>query len=265
MADGPLTDFRPDSRGVVAMSQIALHSSVIAAASLPPQQWAHDIRNVLTTIAVRLSTLESLSGPAGAHAADSIHNLISKLRSLCDQAVVQSRELKTENKRRVVQVATAVEQVADIVLPTAPQGFRIEISGSTRVSALVDPTDLFRIVFNLFHNAVNVAQEKGSLSIIRVHVSELGQRIVVDIADNGPGLQARVRSQLFRPRPPRFGLKLRGFGLAIARELAERNGGSPKLLETNQGAHFRFRLVSGPLAADCAHERAPGSPSSQRH
>jgi predicted acylesterase/phospholipase RssA len=113
-----------------------------------------------------------------------------------------------------------------MILPTAPRGFRIEISGSIRVSALIDPTDLFRIIFNLFHNAVGIAQEKGTLSVLRVHVSDVAQRTVIDISDNGPGLPARVKTQLFRPRPRRFGLKLRGFGLAIARELAERNGGS---------------------------------------
>jgi signal transduction histidine kinase len=247
------------------MTQIALHSRLSAAGRLPPQQWAHDIRNVLATIAVRLNALESLSGPAGSHAAESIHNLIFKVQSLCEQAIVQSDEVRNGNKRRAVKLAAAIEQVADIVLPTAPQGFQIEISGSTRLSALIDPTDLFRIVFNLFHNAVTIAQDKGNLSIIRVHVSELSQRIVVDIVDNGPGLPSRVRSQLFRPRPRRFGLRLRGFGLAIARELAERNGGLLKLLETNQGAHFRLRLVSGLIAADCANAHAPGSRSSQPH
>ena len=46
------------------MPQIALQSPGVATAPLPPQQWAHDIRNVLATIAVRLNTLENLSGPA---------------------------------------------------------------------------------------------------------------------------------------------------------------------------------------------------------
>jgi signal transduction histidine kinase len=247
------------------MSQIALQSPLSPAGRLPPQQWAHDIRNVLATIAVRLNALEGLSGPAGYDAAESIHNLIFKVQPLCDEAIVQSDEVRNGNKRRAVQVAAAIEQVADVVLPTAPQGFQIEISGSTRLSALIDPTDLFRIVFNLFHNAVNLAQDKGNLSIIRVHVSALGQRIVVDIADNGPGLPSRVRSQLFRPRPRRFGLKLRGFGLAIARELAERNGSSLKLLETNQGAHFRLRLVSSQIDADSANEQAERRRSSQPH
>jgi C4-dicarboxylate-specific signal transduction histidine kinase len=227
------------------MPQIALQSPGVATAPLPPQQWTHDIRNVLATIAVRLNTLENLSGPAGAHAADSIHGLISRVRSLCDEAVTQSHEVRHEDKRRIVEVSAVVEQVAEIVLPTGPKGFQIEISGNTRLPALIDPTDLLRIVFNLFHNAVGMAQEHGNLTSVRVHVSELSQRIVLDISDNGPGLPTRVKTQLFRPRSCRFGLRLRGFGLAIARELAERNGGSLKLLETNEGAHFRLRLASG--------------------
>jgi C4-dicarboxylate-specific signal transduction histidine kinase len=246
------------------MPQIAMQSPAQAAA-VPPQQWAHDIRNVLATIAVRLNTLETLSGPAGAHAADSIHHLISQVGLLCDEAVTQSHDRKHANKRRSVEVAGILEQAADIVLPTAPKGFQIEISGDTRLAALIDPTDLFRIVFNLFHNAIGVAQEHGNLSIIRVHVSELSQRIVVDISDNGPGLPARVTTQLFRPRPRRFGLRLRGFGLAIARELAERNGGSLKLLQTNEGAHFRLRLASGLNAMHVAHESAATAQHALRH
>jgi K+-sensing histidine kinase KdpD len=247
------------------MSQIALQSPVLPAAPLPPQQWAHDIRNVLATIAVRLNTLETLSGPTGAHAADSIHDLISRVRSLCDQTVTQSHDFKHANKRRSVGVAGIVEQVAEIVLPTTPKGFQIEISGDTRLAALIDPTDLFRIIFNLFHNAVGVAQEHGNLSIIRVHVGELSQRIVVDISDNGPGLPARVKTQLFRPRPRRFGLRLRGFGLAIARELTERNGGSLKLLQTNEGAHFRLRLASGLNPMHVPHESTATAQHALRH
>jgi C4-dicarboxylate-specific signal transduction histidine kinase len=247
------------------MSQIALNVPVGPALPHLPQHWAHDIRNVLATIAVRLNTLESLSGPAGSRAAESIHDLISRVRALCDQAAAHSRDGFNASKRRKVQITSAVEQVPSIVLPTAPQGFQIEISGSTRLSALIDPTDLFRIVFNFFHNAVTVAQEKGGLSIIRVHVGEVGERIFVDISDNGPGLPACVKKQLFRPSPRRFGLKLRGFGLLIARELAERNGGSLKFLETNGGAHFRVRLVTSAVPLGRHQESARTSQSMQRH
>ena len=96
-------------------------------------------------------------------------------------------EVRHEDKRRIVEVSAVVEQVAEIVLPTGPKGFQIEISGNTQYG-FNHPTDLFGIVFNLFHNAVGVAQEHGNLTSVRVHVSELSQRIVLDISDNGPGL-----------------------------------------------------------------------------
>jgi signal transduction histidine kinase len=150
------------------MSHSTVQPPIEMAAPLPPQQWAHDIRNVLATIAVRLNTLESLSGPAGAHAAESIHDLITRVRSLSDLAVIQSHDHKHAKKRRSIEVGAAVEQVAEMILPTAPREFRIEISGSIRVSAPIDPTELFRIIFNLFHNAVGIAQEKGTLSVLRV-------------------------------------------------------------------------------------------------
>ena len=211
------------------MSQIALQSPFGVAASHLPQQWAHDIRNVLATIAIRLNTLESFPAPRARMPADSIHDLIAKARSLCDQAIVPWCD--TTNKRISVELTAAVEQVADIVLPTAPQGFRIEISRSTLLSALIDPTDLFRIIFNLFHNAVSVAQEQGNLSTVRVHVGELAQRVVLDVSDNGPGLPARVKRELFRPRPRRFGRKLRGFRIV---DRAGACGAQRRLVETSR-------------------------------
>ena len=113
------------------MSHSTVQPPIEMAAPLPPQQWAHDIRSVLATIAVRLNTLESLSGPAGAHAAESIHDLITRVRSLSDLAIIQSHDHKHAKKRRSIEVGAAVEQVAEMILPTAPRGFRIEISAAS--------------------------------------------------------------------------------------------------------------------------------------
>jgi signal transduction histidine kinase len=67
--------------------------------------------------------------------------------------------------------------------------------------------------------------------------------VVIDLADDGPGLSPKARDNLFRPfagsaRPGGTGL-----GLAIARELLRAHGGELQLVETTAaGTIFRLRL-----------------------
>jgi hypothetical protein len=51
------------------MSHLALASPIVRTAPSPANQWAHDIRNTLTTLGLHLDTLERLAGPAGLLAA----------------------------------------------------------------------------------------------------------------------------------------------------------------------------------------------------
>jgi len=44
---------------------------------------AHDLRNLLATVALHLETLQRLSGPSGAKAADAAHALLTRGATLC--------------------------------------------------------------------------------------------------------------------------------------------------------------------------------------
>src|ERR1700761_970617 len=55
--------------------------------ALPPAQWAHDIRNLLTTIGLHLDSLERLAGPQGTKAAGAMHTLIARAAVMCSEAV----------------------------------------------------------------------------------------------------------------------------------------------------------------------------------
>ena len=67
--------------------------------------------------------------------------------------------------------------------------------------------------------------------------------LIVEVADDGPGLAPKARENLFRPffgsaRPGGSGL-----GLAIARELMRAQGGDLLLVETaGSGTVFRLTL-----------------------
>ena len=58
----------------------------------------------------------------------------------------------------------------------------------------VDADQFFRLIFNLLDNA-----NKAGASSISITVWRTGRSTVIDIADNGPGLDDKARATLFKP------------------------------------------------------------------
>jgi two-component system sensor histidine kinase CreC len=118
---------------------------------------------------------------------------------------------------------------------------------------LGEHTELFRVLFNLLHNALVVARSGAKVRRIEVAVERAGAITAVRIADDGGGLPPRVAARLFRA-PARAGA-MHGHGLAIARELMERNGGTLACETSRKGTIFRLelaaftsiRIVEGPV------------------
>ena len=84
----------------------------------------------------------------------------------------------------------------------------------------------------------------GPLPTGRIPVAgKEGGRLLVDIADNGPGIPEEGRGRLFQP----FQFSTRrdgtGLGLTIARDLVQAHGGTLTLQRTGSGGStFRMNL-----------------------
>jgi signal transduction histidine kinase len=105
-----------------------------------------------------------------------------------------------------------------------------------------NPSELRRVVRNLVDNAVTHAGSR-----VELRLESHDGHVVLDVMDDGPGVPADEREQVFerfhRGDPARTrGAPGTGLGLAIARSLAERAGGRLELLEGGPGARFRLTL-----------------------
>jgi signal transduction histidine kinase len=123
----------------------------------------------------------------------------------------------------------------------------LDISGVQPVQVIGDPAQLARAVANLLDNAVRHAARRVTLT--------LGEQppgtAVLTVADDGPGIPPAERERVFErftrldeARTAAHGGA--GLGLAIAREIAARHGGTLALEPDAGGARFVLRL---PVAA----------------
>jgi signal transduction histidine kinase len=224
------------------MSQLTVVSSASAMGYLPPAHAAHDLRNLLATVALHLETLQRLSGPSGTKASDAAHTLLTRGAAMC-AALDRSTSLDGRPRRRGVDVLGIAREVADLLAPAAPRGFTFDIAQNATASVLADPDEVFRILFNLMSNAVTVANRKASkLRTITIDIGSEASMITIRIADDGPGLPAGARAGLFRTPSRRARTPRHGYGLAIAREFAERTGGTLTLAPAVRGTAFALQL-----------------------
>ncbi|MBA2954059.1 HAMP domain-containing protein [Nocardioides sp. MAH-18] len=122
---------------------------------------------------------------------------------------------------------------------------RIETGQVSGAPARANPDDARRIVRNLLDNAVTHAA-----TTVRLVVDVDDDQVRLDVIDDGAGIPADHREKVFDRFYRADGARARGsgsgLGLAIARGLAERNGGRLELLESTSGTHLRLLLPVQP-------------------
>jgi two-component system sensor histidine kinase PilS (NtrC family) len=130
----------------------------------------------------------------------------------------------------------------------SPGGIVIDINDNLLV--LFDRGHLNQIAWNLVRNAWQHCQKREGSIRIAARAGYMGDAVICELADDGPGVPSEFRAQIFEPffttRPGGTGL-----GLYIARELADANGAALELLPKSPGAIFRmtFKRALTPTGA----------------
>jgi signal transduction histidine kinase len=104
--------------------------------------------------------------------------------------------------------------------------------------ARADADLIEQILLNLLKNAIEALPQGGR---IRVGAGIGDGKAYVDVADDGPGLPAEARNQLFQPFVTSK-VQGTGLGLAVSRRLARALGGELALVPADRGTRWRLTL-----------------------
>lgn len=130
--------------------------------------------------------------------------------------------------------------VSDVTLPIAEAntGRNLVLDAFPGPLASIDPGDLTHAVTNLIDNAL-----KYTTGPVRVGVRSDNGRVAIDVADEGPGIDAETATRVFDRfyRGAQRDVAGSGLGLAIAKRAIERAGGT-LVLESAPGKGSRFTI-----------------------
>ena len=102
----------------------------------------------------------------------------------------------------------------------------------------LDRDQFYRALSNLARNAVEAGANWLTVSAVLVE-----DEIIIDVADDGPGIPEKILDHLFQPFAGSTRSGGTGLGLVISNELLEAHGGGLKLVKTSgEGTMFRIHL-----------------------
>ena len=209
----------------------------------------HEVNNALqviggmaellqTTDALPQSVVKGLQRIASqnARAAAAIQQLMAFSRQKADAP-------GRTNLREIVNQAVALRSYA---ISRARLSIEVDVSSTGRFVVLGNAVLLQLAILNLIINAEQaLAGQKGGA--IRLALDERPGSIVLRVADNGPGVGAAAREELFESFfTTRSRDEASGLGLFVTKLVAEQHGGTLTLEPQHEGAAFALRLPSAP-------------------
>jgi len=196
---------------------------------------AHDFNNLLAAMIGSVDLLQDVVPPSGREDLDTMRHGAERARELTAQLLAFAR--KTPVALTVFDLGALVGKVERLLRRLV--GPQIELSFSLADGAWVhaDAAQLEQVIVNLVANARDAMPNGGPVSVV---LSVMPERVVLEVADHGSGMDENTRAHAFDPF---FTTKTTGTGLGLAScyGIVQQHGGDIDV-ESEPGSGTRFRV-----------------------
>ncbi|MGE5105522.1 MAG: two-component system sensor histidine kinase NtrB [Betaproteobacteria bacterium] len=201
---------------------------------------AHEVRNPLSAInqAAQLLEEDGSVAPEGQRLLGMIRSNAKRIDRIVGEVLQLNR--RDRQQPEVISLGDFIRTLAEEIVQAEgiPSG-GVVIDIAEDLLVMFDRGHLNQIGWNLVRNAWQHCQKREGSIRITARPGYMGDAVICELSDDGPGVPAEFRAQIFEPffttRPGGTGL-----GLYIARELADANGAALELLAKSPGAIFRM-------------------------
>ncbi len=214
----------------------------LAALGLAVSKISHDLRNMLSSVQLITDRLGAVQDPTVQRLAPKLIASIDRAIDFCAHTLKYGRAREAPPRREVFALAPLIDDVFETSAARTNHNIMWRSNVEQGVAVDADRDHMFRIITNLCRNAVQAIEadtaERAGPAIIQINGWREGAVVTIEVRDNGPGVPARARDNLFQAFRGSVTPGGTGLGLAISDELVRAHGGDIRLIETDIGATF---------------------------
>lgn len=230
----------------VKLAQAKIQSERLAAVGETVAFLSHHIKNILQALGAGIDVVEmginsgnitkaQTAWPIVQRSIDRINRLILNML-----AFSKNREPLLENVKMKDILMDCVELVAR---HADERGIAImcDIDEMPRIAA--DANGLHQAYLNLITNAMDAVEDGEGIVTIKAYFDSMHRQVVIQIIDNGSGIEAEQLENIFTPFFSSKGQKGTGLGLAVAKKVVEEHQGQIMCAsQPDEGTIFTIHL-----------------------
>jgi len=186
---------------------------------------SHQLRTPLTALSMRLEEISATDDPATVKEEAAIAlSQVERLTDVVQRLLTNARDPRTGSAVAFDVDEVVKQQVEEWRPAYRSEGRAIVCSGKKGLRAVATPGAVAQVLAALVENSL--MHGAGPVAL-RIRVT--GNQAVIEVTDAGPGVSPELGSRVFERAVS--GRNSTGIGLAVARDLAEADGGRLELLQ----------------------------------